>query len=52
LAGVNPAVCASKPLAVQQVSAGEFGAHPRSAQMIDRRAEQVVGGIAFTQERS
>ena len=51
-ARVAPAILAAKPLAVEQVSAGELGAHPCSAEMLDGVAEAFVGTIAFAQQGS
>ena len=46
---VDAPAIASKPLAVEQVSPGELGAHPCSAQMLDRLTERAFGGGAFAQ---
>ena len=42
-ARVEPATLAPQPLAVQQLCAGELGAHASAAQMLDRRAEPAIG---------
>jgi hypothetical protein len=49
-AGVNPAVRPPKPLAVQKVSAGELGPHPRATQMLDRLAQPALGSGALAQQ--
>ena len=39
IAGLDPSSLLAEPFAVQQVSATQLGAHPRAAQMLDRRSE-------------
>jgi hypothetical protein len=48
-AGVQPAVHPSQPLAVDEVGAGELGADPGPAQMVDGFAEGPFGAVARQQ---
>jgi hypothetical protein len=49
--GVNPAVRPSKPLAEEQMRAGELSADPGSIQLLDRLAIRGFGIIAFAEKR-
>ena len=51
LAGVQPPALAPQPLAVEQMAPGELGAHSRSTEPLDRITVELVGGLAFAQER-
>jgi hypothetical protein len=46
-AGVDAAVLAAQPFAVQQVGAGQFGAELGAAEPVDRLAVQVLGGLSL-----
>ncbi len=50
--GVHPAVLAAQPLAVQQVSAGQFRAELSAAEPVDRLAVQALGGLALAHQRT
>jgi NADP-dependent 3-hydroxy acid dehydrogenase YdfG len=50
-AGVDPAVLAAEPLAVEQVRAGQIDAGARPPQVPDGPLVQVLGGLAVAQQR-
>jgi hypothetical protein len=50
-ARVDPPILAAQPLPVQQASAGKMNRHPPPSEALDRLAIQVVGSVAFGDER-
>ncbi len=52
LARVAAAALAAQPLAVEQVSAGQFRAVPGPAEVADRLAVQAVSGLAVAEQRA
>ena len=44
LAGVEAAALAAQPLAVEEMRAGQLGAHAGAAEPVDRLAVQALGG--------
>ena len=52
LAGVEPAVLAPQPLAVQQVGTGEMHDDPAASEPLDRLEVQRVGGVAGGEQRA
>jgi hypothetical protein len=50
-AGAHAAVLPAQPFTVEQVGAGEFRAHTRPAQPVDRLAVELVGGRRVAQQR-
>ena len=52
LAGIDPAVLPTQPLAIQQVGAGEMDGHTAALEPFDRLAVEGVGGLAVTQQRT
>jgi hypothetical protein len=49
--GIDTALRAAEPLAVEEVRAGELGTQLRPTQAIDRFGIRALGGLAFAEQR-